>query len=433
MPKRLFVLFVSIILSALLIAGCGSDEEDDAAAEATEEDDAEEEVVEEEEEVEEVDVVEEEEIEEEEVESSAGSESGFAELISYMEETTEGTANVLYENNESQTHEMEGLSVTLDSYTLIELNDFHTNFNIPFDEENDGAVILAQYTVKNDSDEDLHYMPNLDVTYVGAEKYIANHRNILPEEQQLPARLSHESDYLIGAGEEVTGYYTYPFGETRFAEVMDLGSVDVLVPTPQTDMDDYSSTIGSDGRFTLSLDEAGAAEQEETASEGFYEDKATADNMGDKTMIESEEGIGETEELSNSTITLEGYQFTEFEPNADEAPRFDNFAEGVVLLTVKFLIDNGEDADISKSSMSSTLHLNDGQQWMLNEGMLLNYDINSAIDSGEEGELLQVFVLDKEQFDLIWQDKSFEIEIGPLRDMDAGDISKGREATFQLK
>ncbi|MFA1819786.1 DUF5068 domain-containing protein [Virgibacillus oceani] len=424
MQKRGFVLFVSLILSVLLITGCGSDEEEEATVDATEEEDTEEEVNDDEEVVE---------ADEEEIESSEEFEGGFSELISYMEETTEGTANVLYENDDAQSHEMDGLTVTLDSYTLVELNDFHTNFNIPFDEENDGALIIAQYTVKNDTDDDLHYMPHLDVTYVGAEKNIGNHRNILPEEQQLPVILSPDNDYTVNAGEEVTGYYTYPFGETRFADVLDVGSVDVQVPTPQTDPEDFSSTIGSEGRFTISLDEEGTAEQEETANEGFYEDKVTADNMGDKTMIESEEGIGDTEELSNSTITLEGYQFTAFEPNADEAPRFENFTEGIVLLTVKFLIDNGEGADISKTSMTSRLDLNDGQQWTLNEGMLLNYDYNSAIESGEEGELLQVYPLDKEQYDLIWQDKSFEIEIGPLRDMEAEDISKGQEATFQLK
>lgn len=74
------------------------------------------------------------------------------------------------------------------------------------------------------------------------------------------------------------------------------GSADSQVLTPLTDFDDYSNSIGSEGRFIITLDDSRAAEQEVTASEGFYEDKATADNMGDGTVIESEEDIGDSEE-----------------------------------------------------------------------------------------------------------------------------------------
>ena len=48
-------------------------------------------------------------------------------------------------------------------------------------------------------------------------------------------------------------------------------------------------------------------------------------------------------------------------------------------------------------------------------------------------EILQVYALDKEQYDKIWKDKSFEVEIGPMKDAEAKDISKGKKATFELK
>ena len=50
-----------------------------------------------------------------------------------MEEETEGTAKILYENKEPQVHKMDGVTVSLDAYTLLELNDFHTDFRIPFE------------------------------------------------------------------------------------------------------------------------------------------------------------------------------------------------------------------------------------------------------------------------------------------------------------
>ena len=59
--------------------------------------------------------------------------------------------------------------------------------------------------------------------------------------------------------------------------------------------------------------------------------------------------------------------------------------------------------------------MNDGTQYTINEGMLLNYDYNAAVKTGTSGELLQVFILDQEQYEKIWKDKSFEIELGPMR------------------
>ncbi len=110
-------------------------------------------------------------------------------------------------------------------------------------------------------------------------------------------------------------------------------------------------------------------------------------------MLDQKEGIGESQELGDTTVTLEGYQFTEFTPNMDEAPRFEDF-NGVVLLTVNFALDNKTDENIGLGSISSTLTVDDSW-WQLNEGMLTNYRISEVIESGESGELLQVYVLEK--------------------------------------
>lgn len=64
--------------------------------------------------------------------------------------------------------------------------------------------------------------------------------------------------------------------------------------------------------------------------------------------------------------------------------------------------------------------------------MLLNYNYNEVIKAGEAGELLQVFVLDQEQYGKIWKDKAFKIELGPIRNKGAEDTSKGKKETFIL-
>jgi len=156
------------------------------------------------------------------------------------------------------------------------------------------------------------------------------------------------------------------------------------------------------------------------------------DNMGEKKMLKEKSGINDSKKIGDVNATLEGYQFTAFTPNEVEAPRFSNFTNGVTLLTVKFKLDNKAASEIGLSSMSSKLTVNDGAQYLLSEGMLLNYSYNDVIKAGEAGELMQVFVLDQEQYEKIWKDKSFEIELGPIRDQGAKDTSKGHKVTFTL-
>ena len=420
---KLWMLLVTMLLTLLVISGCGSNAEEtnaDEKASTSEEKKAE---VDEQEK--------EEEPKEEAGEASAGNNAGdFAELITYMEEETEGTTKILYENKEPQVHKMDGVTVSLDAYTLLELNDFHTDFSIPFDDGTNGGVILAQYTVTNELDKDVYYMPAFYLSFTGAQKAHNNYRDLLSLEKQLIDQLSPSNDYLLKSGESVTGYYTYPFGQDALQAVLDVSTAIVEVPSAQAVKGDFGSPIGKDGQFTLSLNEAGA--EKVAANDAFYKDKVTTTDMGEKKMLKEESGIGKSEPLGDATVTLDGYQFTEFTPNEVEAPRFENFKNGIVLLTVKFQLDNKGSDSIGLTSMSSKLTVNDGTQYMLDEGMLLNYGYNDVIAAGESGELLQIYILDQEQYEKIWKNKSFEVEIGPLRNGEAKDISKGKKVAFEL-
>ena len=64
--------------------------------------------------------------------------------------------------------------------------------------------------------------------------------------------------------------------------------------------------------------------------------------------------------------------------------------------------------------------------------MLLRLGHNHELKAGASGEMLQIYILDQEQYEKIWKDKSFELEIGPITDTKVKDISKGKRATFTL-
>ncbi|WP_391560644.1 DUF5068 domain-containing protein [Robertmurraya sp.] len=415
---RVWVLFFTM-LTLLIISGCGSDKKETIADEnvsASKENSEEGDKVESQEEVEEA--------------TATGSVGDFTELITYMEKETEGTAKILFENKEQQVHEMDGVTVSLDAYTLLELADFHTDFSIPFNDQTDGGVIIAQYTVTNKLDKDVYYMPSFYLSFTGAQKAYDNIRDLLRLEEQLVEKLSPSNDYLLKAGESVTGYYTYPFGKDHLETVLNLSTASVEIPAAQAVKGEFSSPIGKDGQFTLSLNKSGAEKVE--ANKAFYNDKVKSANMGEKKLLKEAQDIGKSDQLGDVTVTLDGYQFTEFTPNEVEAPRFVDFKNGIVLLTVKFNLDNKGSDSIGLSSMSSKLTVNDGSQYMFGEGMLLDYGYDDLIEAGKSGELLQIFILDKEQYEKIWKNKSFEVEIGPILNKEAKDISKGKKAIFEL-
>ncbi|QWG31638.1 DUF5068 domain-containing protein [Bacillus mycoides] len=426
MSKKLLSLFSTIIVAAFVITGCGQSDttnkeqkEDVTKENKTEKTDTTKE-----------NKPEEKKSEDKKTENTATSSSDYSKLISYMEKETGGKTKVLFENKEPQVHKAEDISVSMNSYTLVELNGLHTDFNIPFNRQTEGGVILVNYSVKNSSAKDLYYMPALDMSFTGAQKAYSNYRDLIPTEDQLPTKLAPTNDYLVKAGETISGYIAYPFGKDDLAKILSLSTVSVSVPTAQANKGKFDAPIGSPGNFSLSLNKQGA--EKVAADKTFYQDKVTANNMGDKKMLKEQSDINNSQELGAVNVTLDGYQFAQFTPNSVEAPRFTNFKNGIVLLTVKFKLDNKDTQDVALSPISSTLRVNDGTQYTISEGMLLNYDYNASVKTGTSGELLQVYILDQEQYEKIWKDKSFEIELGPMRNKEAKDISQGKKAKFTL-
>ena len=431
--RKSFVLFMAFASFVLVFAGCSQEkpESEDVNAEAEEQEAQPEKGLEE---VEKDSAEEENEEPEDEEKDDQDSDIDFDSMIKEMEEITEGEAEIIYENDKADEQDIEDVHISLDGYVLTELNDFHTDFEIPFDDNTDGGVLLAHYTMENDRDEDVYYTPYFDMSYTGYTRTRSNEKLLLPEDEQLNEKLGPSNDYELPKGESVAGFAAYALSPDELDDILKEGEVEIEVKAAAENYDsetyDYKPLIGEDSKFKVAISDEGADKVEESSK--FYDDKATSDNMGDKTMIKEEDDLDETVSVRDSNIKLEGYQFTEFEPNEVEAPRFENFDEGIVLLTIKMDIENNESEDVGLNSLSSKLEVNNGKQYMLNENMLLDYTNDDIIKSGESGEWMQVYVLDKEQYDKLWKDKDFELTVGPLKGTDAKDISKGQRETIVL-
>lgn len=427
MPKKIKGLSIFFILILLIVSACSSSDEPKEEPEESEE------VVEEEE----FEIEEEPEEEPDEVEEvSASGDIDFAKVIKEIEEETEGEAKVIYESDKKHEHDMDGVNVSLDGYTMIELDDFHTNFAIPFDDSTDGGVLIAHYTIENNLDNNVHYQPRFDISYSGATKAFPNNPQLINDDIQIVSKLGPSNDYELDEGETVEGFATYSFSPETLDEVLDVGTADVEVKPAAEDYNsdtyDYKPLIGQEDVFRISLSDDGEAKNE--ASGEFYEDKASKDDMGTKEMLKEKEGLSETVEIGDSKVNLEGYQFTEFTPNEVEAPRFESFDEGVGLLTIKAEIENNEDVGIDAGMLSSKLTVNNGKQYLLDEKFLSPYDSSNTniIEPSDSGEWITTFIMDLEEYEKIWKDKEFILEVGPMMSEEAKDISKGKREEIIL-
>src|SRR5699024_7461357 len=126
---------------AIIISGCSSSDNDDDKEKKEEEvvDEKEDEDEEDEKEVTK-EVEEEDEEEDEEGKDTSEASGDFDDLIKEIEDITEGEAEVIYENTDGDSTDIEDVHISLNQYVLVELNDFHADFEIPFDDHTDGGV-----------------------------------------------------------------------------------------------------------------------------------------------------------------------------------------------------------------------------------------------------------------------------------------------------
>lgn len=337
----------------------------------------------------------------------------------------------LYSSKEPLTINQGKVKVIVDTYGLAEVKDFNQDFSIPFGNQTDrGGILLLKVSVENEEDKDIYFSPTFSVSFTNAKKDYTNTKSIFPDmKDNLSSMFVKEKK--VSPKEKRTGYLPIAIDAEALDQILQLGEVSLSVPPAYTSEDTVKreDMIGEEQKIALPL----SAEGDKTVAENakFYEDKATINNMGTKTMIESKDNVDQSQNQDQVDVTLKGYQVTEFVPNDETAPRFSNFNNGIVLMTIKYLVKNDSQSKIRFSSSSSTLIVNDGQQKVLSEGMLINND-SSLLEPSNEKEFLQVFAMDKEQYDKIWKDKSFRTEL-TLRGEDGKGIGKGKPFTFDLK
>ncbi|WP_086349623.1 DUF5068 domain-containing protein [Candidatus Enterococcus clewellii] len=321
---------------------------------------------------------------------------------------------LLYAQSEPTIVEMGDFEVSVDEYELVKVTDFDSNFKIPFgDQTDEGGIILATISIANTSDKTLYYPSIPDLTFTGATKAYTNNRTVVEDnadDSDNMGAIVVDTKGEIKAGETQTMTVNYLFSDEALSAILDLGLVTMQVPHGYTKAESFKSEdkVGDKQNIQLSVSSDGEKTASDNAS--FLQDKVSTDDMGTKTLDMEKKDINTTQSVDGVDAILSEYQFTFFEPNEVEAERFSNFENGTVLLTVKFVLDNKGEKTISMSSSSATLRVNNDSQRVLSEGMLTNYTTD-VVSPGEKKDLLQVFVLDQEQYEKIWREKDFSINL----------------------
>ncbi|MFS7490751.1 DUF5068 domain-containing protein [Carnobacterium maltaromaticum] len=362
--------------------------------------------------------------------NEAGSEE-FDKIVAGIKENLDAKEiKVLYADMKPQVFEQGTVTVSLDGYETLELNDFKQDFASKFRDNSDYAgLLLAKYTIVNTGKEDAYYSPIFGLDYSESKHGFSGSKNIMSEDVVDLSSTMVKKERKLTAGESVTGFLAFNIDGPSLDDMKKLAMVTMTIPAAYSkDEISKEARLGEEVKIELPVTDKG----EETIAEKakFYPDKITVDNMGTKTLLKEKKDIAETADYGEAKVTFNGYQFTEFVPNETEAPRFSDFENGIVLMTASFTIKNDGDEIIAPSTSSATLNVNNDSQRIMNSGMLLPRTTDNEIKKGEDKEWIQVFAFDKEQYDKIWKDKDFSIKVN-LRQI-SGSLRKGEDVTFKL-
>lgn len=362
--------------------------------------------------------------------NEAGSEE-FDKIVAGIKENLDAKEiKVLYADMKPQVFEQGTVTVSLDGYETLELNDFKQDFASKFRDNSDYAgLLLAKYTIVNTGKEDAYYSPIFGLDYSESKHGFSGSKNIMSEDVVDLSSTMVKKERKLTAGESVTGFLAFNIDGPSLDDMKKLAMVTMTIPAAYSkDEISKEARLGEEVKIELPVTDKG----EETIAEKakFYPDKITVDNMGTKTLLKEKKDIAETADYGEAKVTFNGYQFTEFVPNETEAPRFSDFENGIVLMTASFTIKNDGDEIIAPSTSSATLNVNNDSQRIMNSGMSLPRTTDNEIKKGEDKEWIQVFAFDKEQYDKIWKDKDFSIKVN-LRQI-SGSLRKGEDVTFKL-
>ncbi len=344
-------------------------------------------------------------------------------------EETEGNVEVVYTNKEPKySHDMKGLKVNIEEYQIVKVTDMNANANSYFKGQPEGYVVTAKVNVINDSGSDLHYNNIHRIQYGTIYETIqGKSRDLVAEKDRLVTRTGQDVS-LIENGENKTGLLNFIMTNEEFDTISN-GTPKYIIEGGAADNNQFKDSFGVDSPAFDFL--VGEEQAKKVASQpNIFQDRLTTDNMATKQLLYENLKINDTKKIDKVNITLEGIQYAEITPSEATKPMFKNFSDtGIVALTMKLKLENNSDQSLNLQSISSFLRGNDNQMSYLSQTSLEPDQQREGIAAGTSGEMLHVFLLDKDLYSIT---KKLKLEFGPFRGSDGKDLFKGAKTEFDI-
>lgn len=391
-------LVASLLMGLVLVTGCGNDTSEDTASSS--------------EQTSKTEKTTERSTKESTKESDAGKqseESGDWEAVEKVlkTETEAEKINLLYENKEPIVSENEDAKVTIEGYRYYQIENFSRNFDIPFGGQHEkGGVVIMDASIQNKMDQKVYVGPGFSLNLTGYNAAIMRKKELLAED--LVSDLI-KKDNEVAEKAQIRGFVALSIKPEAMEKIVEHGEAMLEIPGIYTKKDSFKSAdaVLAKKEEPVSFNVEGEKKVEDASA--FYQDKATVENMGTKTLLASKEP-NETKEFEGIKVTLDGYQFTEFVPNEDQASRFKKFETGVVLLTTKLMVKNDGKAPIKFGNTSGSLTMGNSVKTMSQNGLEVTAE-KTDLPVGEEATKYLVFAMDKESYEKLYHEQEFKLSV----------------------
>lgn len=379
---------------------------------------------------------------EEETEAEGSEEESASEKFDFeydieaaLKESTQAEISELFTSLEGlEAYNQDGISYKIDGYKLYELKNISRDWDTVFDKQRErGGMLVVQITYTNDTDKPIFIGQSSKYSVIGADRSYSHSSQFIPDEEALTNKII-ALENVLPAGESITGYETVALPADVLDHVLENGEITYkpgYISLDETD-EDNSKWVSMPEQVVLPLSEDNMEKQ--AAKGEFYPDKFITDNLGTKEMLEEGE-VNETLTVEDVDVTVNGYQITEFTPNKEEAPKYANFKDGVVVYTVEYTIENN-----SSQEEDQVKFMNTNGNLILNES--IQYDQQSTfvpevvpddtvLAEGDSATGYLVFTISKDDYE-IYKGRSIMVDVN-VYDKDFRTMNDYQTLIFTLK
>ncbi|KIU09869.1 hypothetical protein SC09_contig10orf00044 [Bacillus subtilis] len=343
-------------------------------------------------------------------------------LNSYIEESTKGQADVVFNNTDPKIDlDFGGFKFKVSHYQVIHVKNAE-NEPYSFDGDKEGYVITLKATVENQSGGKAYFNnPALQ----GKDAYntkqpdmslIEETDRVKPKKDGTPSSPAYYTDR-----ETKTGFIQYELSTSEYRDLANEKTKLIVTNAAKDSM--LREHLGE--KQIVDFPVSGNSVDKQKADKKFYEDQIGTKNIAEKTLLELKDEINEKRTENNIDLTLNGVQYTKLDPTENFKSSFTGFGdEEIVAVTVKMTVKNGQ---------SEALPLNQFSAFLDTEKMHYLNQSSLESDSGEVkpsqiGDKYLVFLMKKSEFE---NNKKFKLRVRHIEGSN-GDVLKDQEVAFDV-